>query len=162
MAIGQSSGKIAVTGASVEAIRFIARDVIGELRAKVAADEGDPQARAASYRTRMDTAVCSTIADEVTVSSNIRYDVLVLGDGPHPDVRFLANPGADSDACSEGEPVSSPMFATADPPGGWALAQTRTPLRVHRFLIGLVLDPTRDPLDGLGDAAITFLVQSAS
>ena len=162
MVVGKSSGTVAVTGASVETIRFGTRDVIGEFRAKLAAEEGDPRARFPISPAQPDTAVCYTIADEITVSSNVSYDVLVLGDGRHPGLRFLAEPSADSDVCSGGEPISETMFPTADPPGGWALAQARTPLRVHRFAIGLVGDPTKDPLDVLGDAAITVLVQPAS
>ena len=104
-----SSSTVTVSGQSVEQVIFSVRDPADDVTAFV--DEGGlPGAH-----------VCYALGGEITVSSNVAYDLLASDAAATQGLHFMAESPASYAACADGEPVSDTVFATTDLPGRWAV-----------------------------------------
>ena len=160
--VGDSSGTMTVSGGTVETVRFAGGDILENLRSQLAANGTTAAPGQVVSLAEEGAGICYAISGEIIVSSNITYDLLVSGDSSHPGLRFLAEVPTDYGACARGEQVSDSMYAASDPPGGWVIGQSRTSHRVHGYTLGLIVDPTNDPLEALAGASFTVLAQPAS
>jgi hypothetical protein len=169
-AAAADSGDIVVSGGSVERILLTIPDAAVDFGDNLTPD-GDPSNSATDTIVEYVDGVndpsfgaCYAWDGSVRVRSNVTYDLTVASDTDVGRLGFLTSSPTDFASCASGEAalVSTAMFATADPVGGWAFDQTRTRRSSHDFSLGLEVLWEDDASATLADTTLTITAQAAT